>query len=179
MLISRGLPSRLNVVAIRRSLSTFFDANLTPLENRKKDDIRKYELECRVRKAEEQGSRKSRGLRRSGRIPGVIFGNNTSDSVGGKLAPHNNRILITTCHEALLRELAANKVPGGTAIESRVYDMTFMDDYDQEGGPKVEKGEVIKVIPRHLEMHPIHNEVVCLNFLRYWPGRVLKVPLLY
>ena len=28
-------------------------------------------------------------------------------------------------------------------------------------------------------MHPIHNEVVCLNFLRYWPGRVLKVPLLY
>ena len=125
------------------------------------------------------GSRASRRLRRSGRVPGVIFGNNASDSIGGKLAPHNNRILITTCHDALLRELVKNKVPGGTALESRVYQMTVLDSYNPPQGPQVSAGDCISVIPRHLEMHPVHNEVVCLNFLRYWPGRVLKVPLRY
>lgn len=109
----------------------------------------------------------------------MIFGNNAIDSSGGKLAPHNNRILITTSHESLIRELMVNKVPGGTAMESRVYDMTMMDDHSPPEGPQVKAGDVVKVIPRHLEMHPVYNEVVCLNFLRYWPGRVLKVPLRY
>ena len=31
----------------------------------------------------------------------------------------------------------------------------------------------------YMQTHPVRNEVLCLNYLRYWPGRVLKVPLKY
>jgi len=154
---------------------------LPRMESRGEKKEQLFELECRIRNDEDQGSRKSRKLRRQGLIPGVIFGNNASDSPGGRLAPHNNRILITTDAQKVERELKVNWVPGGNAIESRVYTMKFLDSYTPPPsiGPSIPAGSTISVIPRHLTMHPVMNQVTCLNFLRYWPGRVLKVPLKY
>jgi len=94
----------------------------------------------------------------------------------GRDAPENYRILVLTSHQAIQRELVVNKVPGGTALESRVYKLTISEDFEPAG---VKEGDVLDVVPRHVQFHPLRNDVLNLNYLRYFPGRVLKVPLRY
>eukprot|EP00518_Triparma_eleuthera_P005928 CAMPEP_0182467206 /NCGR_PEP_ID=MMETSP1319-20130603/13468_1 /TAXON_ID=172717 /ORGANISM="Bolidomonas pacifica, Strain RCC208" /LENGTH=226 /DNA_ID=CAMNT_0024667269 /DNA_START=387 /DNA_END=1065 /DNA_ORIENTATION=+ len=115
-----------------------------------------------------------------GLVPGVVFGNGRPKDPAvpwaGRDAPENYRILVLTSHQAIQRELVVNKVPGGTALESRVYKLTISEDFEPAG---VKEGDVLDVVPRHVQFHPLRNDVLNLNYLRYFPGRVLKVPLRY
>lgn len=139
--------------------------SLPILENRlesNEDELASFELTCTLRPWEKDGSRYSRGYRSNGLVPGIIYGQTSPSS------PEPDRILCLTSHQKIQRELVINKLPGYSAMESRVYDLTVE-----------ETNETIQVIPRDLQMHPVRNEVLCLNYLRYYPGRILKVPLRY
>ena len=152
----------------------------TPLENyeRKRKDQRamkeqrieeKYVLRASHREEtgpnnRTSGSKVSRRLRRQGLIPGVIYGNTPEGKGKGPNHPLNAKVEVVTEHSDLQRELRAHK----RAFESRVYELRI-DGSD----------EVHSVLPRHCQMHPIDNQVLNCNFLRYWPGRTISIPLKY
>ncbi|GMI11354.1 hypothetical protein TrVE_jg4941 [Triparma verrucosa] len=153
------------------SSTAWIPPELPILENRldsKDDEITKYELSCNVRPWSKDGSRYSRTYRSQGLIPGIIYGAPSPTS------PEPSRILTLTSHQKIQRELVINKLPGYSAFSSRVYDLTLLDST-----PSTNAGDVIQVIPRDLQMHPVRNEVLCLNYLRYYPGRPLEIPLRY
>ena len=85
-------------------------------------------------------------------------------------------------HQDIMTELRKNKVNGQVnGLESRVYNLTVDPSnggVDSELFAKMNQTE-FKVVPRQLQMHPVRNQVICLNFLRYWPGRIISIPLKY
>jgi len=138
-----------------------------------------YELSCALREDWQEGQRIGRRFRDDGRIPGVIFGNGPpgeeSGTNMGKHHPTNKRVMVTSSHKDLQREIRVNKNPwGGNSVESRVYDLTIESDYELAN---YKAGDIIKVVPRHMQMHPVKNQIMSVNYLRYWPGRTLSIPL--
>ena len=59
------------------------------------------------------------------------------------------------------------------AFMSRVYDLTIYSDNDDE------KGTPYRVMPRDVQYHPIQNKLYCANYLRYFPGRIIDLPIEY
>ena len=120
-----------------------------------------YTLTASLRPLSNDGSKWSRKYRSQGLVPGVVFGNGApkdpSVKWAGRDAPENYRLLVLTSHQAIQRELVVNKVPGGTALESRVYDLTISEDFEPAG---VKEGDVIKVVPRHLQVRSLGRLVV-------------------
>ena len=110
------------------------------------------------------GSKVSRRLRREGLIPGIIYGNDVQGFGKGADHPLNKTIEVVVKHTDIQAELRAHK----NVFESRVYELEI------EGS-----AEKFTVLPRHCELHPVQNQVMNCNFLRYWPGRVVSIPLKY
>jgi large subunit ribosomal protein L25 len=136
---------------------------------------REYKLTCNTRLDSEDGQRMGRRFRSEGVVPGVIYGNAKDGTGLGRAHPSNKRVMVTTPHKDIQRELRKNKNDWGVnAFESRVYELTVADDFPEAD---LKAGDVIPVVPRHLQMHPVDNQVMSVNFLRYWPGRVLSLPL--
>jgi len=121
-------------------------------------DLNIRPLSCSFR--HRHGSRSSRRLRNEkGLVPGVIYGNVYGDG----LSFRTPKISVQTDMVRLYNEM--RKFP----IEGRVYDLTLEED-----------GSVHRVVPQGLKADPIvDSEVWCCNFLRYFPGRELLVPLAY
>mmetsp|Transcript_23721 Transcript_23721/g.47186 ORF Transcript_23721/g.47186 Transcript_23721/m.47186 type:complete len:295 (-) Transcript_23721:48-932(-) len=186
--ISHGYTTHIHnhipVPRLTRSLATTWEPpELPTIPDKTRSSSKKsqtYELTASLRPPENDGSRWSRRYRNKGLVPGVVFGNGRPKDPAvpwaGRDAPENYRILVLTSHQAIQRELVVNKVPGGTALESRVYKLTISEDFEPAG---VKEGDVLDVVPRHVQFHPLRNDVLNLNYLRYFPGRVLKVPLRY
>jgi len=116
---------------------------------------------------EEEGSNACRRLRYDKMIPGMLYG---SDANLGVLSnTPESKTMLKTPWPTLQRELDRFH----RRFESRVYDLTvFEDESDTEG-------TVHRVVPRNVQRHPVQGSIYCANFVRYFPGRPLKIKIVY
>jgi Ribosomal protein TL5, C-terminal domain len=129
-----------------------------------------------VRKATEDGSRRSRLLRYHDMIPGLLHGSYNL----GKRTHH--KLPVKTPWNLLQRELDRYH----RAFECRVYSLkvleeetgeaTVENDEDGNSGAVVEE---LKVIPHCVQRHPIYNKVYCVNYVRYYANRPIPIPVAY
>ena len=119
----------------------------------------------------EEGSNRCFAMRRHhGFIPGIIFGGDPTQGIaGGDLS---KRIFVKTRSNLLQSERDRYR----TSFGSRVYDLTlYSSEEQQEAG---EGGIVHRVVPQSVNVHPVKDTPYCCNFLRYYPGRPIQLPLL-
>ena len=122
-----------------------------------------YKMTCHTRCREtEDGSRASRRLRNAGLIPGVIYGGDKAKQIHHRDEKHI--IAVKTPQNQIYSAINRH---GHRTLESRVYDLTVE-----------ETGEVHRVLPTGLQMHPVKEKIICLNFMRYFPGRPVKIPIM-
>jgi large subunit ribosomal protein L25 len=157
-------------------LAAFFEANFPtdepPLKGKsigeKKVDVSLNirELSCLLRDAKrEEGSRTCQHLRSQRFIPGLVYGSNPQ--LGIFSHESSSQIFIKTPWTLLQRELDLYH----RNFESRVYDLTIYENEDDT------EGTVHRVLPRDVQRHPVQSTVFCTNFLRYFPGRPIKIPI--
>ncbi|OWZ15166.1 Ribosomal protein L25, Ctc-form [Phytophthora megakarya] len=104
---------------------------------------------------EGEGSRASRRLRKQGFLPGVLYG----EGENGK----DERVLVsfpTRTFEHVHRKL-------WTSIENQVF--------------QVQVGEQapVKVYMRDVQLDPVTDAPMAVNFLRFKPGRAVSIPITY
>jgi len=122
-------------------------------------------LRTYVRK--EEGTSACYRLRDERLIPGMLFGSNPKEGIFS--VQKESKTMLQTSWTELQRELDRFH----RRFESRVYDLTvFEDESDKEG-------TVHRVVPRDVQRHPVKDTIFCANFLRYHPGRPLKIPIVY
>uniref|UniRef100_M4C193 Uncharacterized protein n=1 Tax=Hyaloperonospora arabidopsidis (strain Emoy2) TaxID=559515 RepID=M4C193_HYAAE len=110
-------------------------------------------LQLLVRNAD--GSRASRRLRKQGFLPGVLYG----EGEDGK----DERVLVsfpTRAFERMHRKL-------WTSIENQVFQV------------QVEEQSPVKAYMRDVQLDPVTDVPLAVNFLRYKPGRVVSIPITY
>jgi large subunit ribosomal protein L25 len=113
------------------------------------------------------GTNACKRLRYEDMIPGLVYG---SDPTAGILSKDpSSKTLISTPWFELQRELDRFH----RKFESRVYDLTVFESEDDT------EGTIHRVTPRDVQRHPVQGGVFCTNFLRYFPGRPLKIPIVY
>jgi large subunit ribosomal protein L25 len=126
------------------------------------------QLSCLKRDPEdEEGSRGSRRVRYERFIPGLIYGGDPTLGISSNDA--GSEIFIKTPWTLLQRELDLYH----RNFESHVYHLTVYED------PEDTVGTVHRVMPRDVQRHPIQRTIYCSNFLRYFPGRPIKIPIVY
>jgi large subunit ribosomal protein L25 len=131
--------------------------NIRPLISYKRD------------KDTEEGSRQCRELRETtDMIPGILYGSDPPNAIRS-LDP-SSKILVKTPWNFIQRELDRFTYHN---FESRVYDVTLFEHEDDE------EGTVHRVMPRDVQFHPTLNKIYCCNYLRYFPGKIIKIPILY
>lgn len=128
-------------------------------------NIRK--LSSFLRPEEEQGTSACDTLRTNFWIPGMLYGSDPTKNIRG--TDQSSRILLKTSWAELQRELDRYH----RHFESRVYDLTLYD------GEEEETSTTIRVLPRDIQRHPVQGKIYCANFLRYHPGRPIKIPIVY
>lgn len=126
-------------------------------------------ITCYLRDADkEDGSRRSEELRQNGFIPGILYGSDPTQGIFSHQP--ESKTLVKTPWKFLQRELDRYH----HSFESRVYDLTILESPDDDSG-----GLVHRVIPKNVQRHPVLSSIYCANFLRYHPGRPIKIPLVY
>jgi len=141
------------------------EANASPLNIRK--------MHCYLRDTvEEEGSRRSDWLREVNlEIPGLLYG--SDPTIGINSEDDSSKIYVKTPWNVLERETDIHR----RAFESRVYDLTVYEDYEQaEEGTG---GTVHRVVPTSVRWHPVKNKLFCANYLRYHAGRPIQIPIMY
>ena len=108
-----------------------------------------------LRPASEQGSRKSRYLRRDRRVPSLLFG---KDNEGNELNIPVSLAWLDVNRLILLR---------GRSLESTL--MTL----------KMEDGKRVLVTPKGLQLCPLTDQPLSINFRAYHPGNSVRVPFSY
>ncbi len=118
----------------------------------------------------EEGSRKCQVLRdTSNMIPGIIYGSDPTKGIFSR--DSSSRTLIKTPNRFIQREMDLFTYHN---FGSRVYDLTLFEDEDDT------EGTVHRVMPRDVQHHPIqHSKLYCCNYLRYFPGKPIDIPIVY
>lgn len=117
----------------------------------------------------EEGSNQCFPMRDHGFIPGIIYGGDPTQGIKG--GDYSKRIFVKTPTPLIQSELDRYR----HAFDSRVYDLTL---YENEEQWKSKQGGIVhRVLPRDIQKHPVSDAVYCCNFLRYFPGRPVKIPL--
>jgi len=101
-------------------------------------------------------------------IPGTLYG---SDPTRGIFSSNksSNTMLMTPLNQ-IVREMDRFTYH---RFESRVYDLTLLEDENDT------EGQVHRVMPRDVQHHPVDTKYYCVNYLRYFPGRPIKIPITY
>lgn len=117
---------------------------------------------------EEEGSKESVRLRQEDMIPGVLYGSDPFQKILSN--DPTSKILVKTPLFQLQRELDRFTYHN---FESRVYDLTlYSNEEDTEG-------TLHRVLPKNIQFHPVQNKLYCVNYLRYYPGRPIQIPIVY
>ncbi|KAL7566182.1 hypothetical protein ACA910_011257 [Epithemia clementina (nom. ined.)] len=139
-------------------------------KKREKEEDKNHPLNMRPLHAYLRGpedQRRGRYLRNhAGLIPGIIYG--SDPRLGILSCDKSTWIRIKTPQKPLYKEL--NRYENWFS-HSRVYNLTvYQDEEDKEGTKHV-------VMPTSVQWHPVGNKVYCVNFLRYHPGRPVRLPI--
>jgi large subunit ribosomal protein L25 len=105
-------------------------------------------------------TRKNQRLRDNGRLPGVLYGVDEDKNVV--------KMNLTVDTKAVNRELRAL----GDSIENTIYELNVVDESTGETTTHA-------VLPRQIPLNPISDEPMSVNFLKYWPGQFVRIPLTY
>ena len=104
------------------------------------------------------GSSKMRVLRRTGKVPGVIYGIDEDQNVV--------KITIMVDEKDILTQIRER----GMSLESTIYELHVKSEGASGGIQKH------IVTPRQLQMNPITEKPLSLNFIKYWPGTRMRIP---
>lgn len=116
----------------------------------------------------EDGTRNCKRLRYDDKmVPGILYGGDPT--LGIYSHQDTSKTWLKTPWPLLQRELDRYN----HAFESRVYELTVKENMDDESGT------VHLVTPQNVQRHPLLDWIYCANFLRYHPGRPLKLPIRY
>jgi large subunit ribosomal protein L25 len=120
-------------------------------------------------KRSEEGTRECYHLRETtNNMPGILYGSDPSRNI--QSLDTSSKTLIKTPWKYIQRELDRFTYH---KFSSRVYDLTlFEDENDTEG-------TVHRVMPRDVQFHPWQNKIYCCNYLRYFPGKPIDIPIIY
>lgn len=122
-------------------------------------------------KVTEEGTRRCYTLRDEDlMIPGILYGSDPTDNIPTEKQP---RVFVKTPWSEIQRELDLYTYHH---FESRVYDLTVYENEDHDSG---DEGTVYRVLPRDVQFHPVQHKLYCCNYLRYYPGRPIKIPIVY
>ena len=133
-------------------------------------------LACFLRSREsEDGTRACNALREVYRqIPGVIYGSDPTKDILSR--DYESNVTVKTPWNQIQREL--DRYHHG--FESRVYELTVYKDEEaalaNDGSDYLYK-QLVR--PANMQRHPIQNKIYCVNFLRYHPGRPIRIPIRY
>ena len=134
-------------------------------------------LSCYLRPREtEDGSRACRVLREQHRlIPGLLYGSDPTQNVVSVTA--DSKVSIKTPWNQIQREL--DRYHHG--FSGRVYELSVYESEEAADAADPEQGLLYKqlVKPTDVQRHPIQNKLYCVNYLRYHPGRPVKIPIRY
>ena len=134
-----------------------YERNIRPLKTFLRDPQR------------EDGTRNSKRLRyHEGMIPGLLCGGDPR--LGITSNQPESKTFLKTPWDLLHRELVRYR----HSFESRVYNLTIHRDEDDEEG-----FEKHVVTPENVNRHPSLETIYCANFVRYHPGRPLRLPVEY
>jgi len=118
-------------------------------------------------KVTEEGTRRCDTLRDQNlMIPGLLYGKDPTLSTA-------SNVFVKTPWSEIQRELDLYR---HNRFESRVYDLTV---YDSEHPDSDDEGTVYRVLPRDVQYHPVQHKLYCCNYLRYFPGRPVNIPIVY
>mmetsp|Transcript_14896 Transcript_14896/g.22322 ORF Transcript_14896/g.22322 Transcript_14896/m.22322 type:complete len:321 (-) Transcript_14896:33-995(-) len=101
-------------------------------------------------------------------IPGIIYGSDPTQNIVS--IDSSSKILVKTPWEQIQREMDRFTYHN---FESRVYDLTVFEDDDDEEGVQH------RVTAANVQHHPFQKKIYCCNYLRYFPGRPIKIPIQY
>ena len=120
-------------------------------------------------KREEEGSQPCYRIReRELLIPGLLYGSDPTQNILSK--DPSSKILVKTPWELIQREMDRYTYHN---FESRVYDLTLFEDEDDM------EGVVHRVVPANVQHHPWKKQIYCANYLRYFPGKPINIPIVY
>lgn len=120
-------------------------------------------------RVDEEGTRRCDTLReRHLMIPGLLYGKDPNLPIES-----TPEVFVKTPWSEIQRELDLYR---HTHFESRVYDLTV---YDTEIPDSNDEGTVYRVVPRDVQYHPVQHKLYCCNYLRYFPGRPIDIPIVY
>lgn len=105
-----------------------------------------------------EGSNACRNLRKEGLVPGVLYGSDWPDTTAN--AP---KLSIQMCAKAIKKDLRLLSMSLGNTL----YEL------DVDGQSKQ------LAIVKQLQICPVTDEPLCLNFLRYKPGTKIRLPVVY
>eukprot|EP00977_Amphora_coffeiformis_P030394 scaffold46660_cov199-Amphora_coffeaeformis.AAC.4 len=116
-------------------------------------------------------------------IPGLLYG---SDPTRGILSQQpESKTFVKTQWNLLERELDRYH----RDIDARVYELTVLRDEDNEDDNDEQQQQQQQqhsthpvmdpqlVVPANVQRHPVQSKLYCANFVRYHPGRPLKLPI--
>lgn len=127
-------------------------------------------LYAEIRTSKNYGSSKVRRLRDTGRIPGVIYGQDEDQNVF--------KIMVSVDEKHILTEMRER----GRSLESTIYQLQVHDAAPVPGeeapAGSTSSGRVTThlVTPRQLQMNPITDRPLSINFVKYWPGTRVRIP---
>ena len=117
------------------------------------------QLVASIRNAALIGSQKVRRLRNTGQVPGVLYGVDEDQNVV--------KILVTVDEKAVSKEMRER----GKSLESTIYELTLQSD----GESGVTQKHL--VTPRQLQVNPLTEKPISVNFLKYWPDTRMRIPI--
>mgnify|MGYP005855284365 CR=1 FL=1 len=122
----------------------------------------------------ESNSRRSRYLRAFRWIPGLLYGSDPTRNIFSH-QPQSKTFVKTQWH-LLERDLDRYH----REIDARVYELTVLHHHDDDDDNEDDKAQPVMepqlVVPANVQRHPVQTKLYCTNYVRYHPGRPLKLP---
>jgi len=122
-------------------------------------------LVAEIRDMKDAGSSKVRRLRQAGRVPGVIYGLDEDQNVV--------KIMVTMDEKSILGEMRSK----GKSFESTIYELHVKEGGEEAGAAVTGRTQKHIVTPRQLQVNPLTEKPMSLNFIKYWPGTRMRIPI--
>ena len=140
-----------------------------------------------VRTLKNYGSSKVRRLRDAGRIPGVIYGVDEDQNVFKIMVSVDEKLIMSQMRErgrsleSTIYEMHLQDTEGGDGDSSSSGSSSGSSGSSSSGSGSSSSSRVTKhlVTPRQLQMNAITDRPLSVNFVKYFPGTRMRIPIEY